>query len=193
MVKPWSPTAKSHHCPPHSSSCSGQGRLQSLLLLPCKCSCDKRSRGWGTTAASSMEPWVPLGGGGSCWSKALASFACECPAFLEGLGGKGREEESLFRAQDHTGSIFNFFVFNHSIYFDLRDVSAPFFQKGELYPLFPVLCLFFLFLIIFKLPAPTWRQRGATFSINRKVIEKVSHWRSQSLLQKPWKVDKPVN
>lgn len=67
----------------------------------------------------------------------------------------GGEESSLFRAQDHTGSILNLPVFNQSIYSDvkksMRSLSS-FFQKGDHYQLLLILFLFLTFLNCFSLP-----------------------------------------
>lgn len=67
----------------------------------------------------------------------------------------GGEESSLFRARDHTGSILNLFVFNQSIYSDVKDVSAPFlpsFRKVIATYFFLALFLFLVFLNGLPLP-----------------------------------------
>lgn len=67
----------------------------------------------------------------------------------------GGEESSLFRARDHTGSILNLFVFNQSIYSDVKDVSAPFlpsFRKVIATYFFLALFLFLVFLNCLPLP-----------------------------------------
>lgn len=74
---------------------------------------------------------------------------------IPGGTGKGGEESSLVRARDHTGSISNLFVFNQSIYFDVKDVSAPFpssFRKVMATYFFLILFLFLVFPNCLSLP-----------------------------------------
>lgn len=67
----------------------------------------------------------------------------------------GGEESSLFRAQDHTGSILNLPVFNQSIYSDVKNLCAPFlpsFRKVITTILLLILFLFLTFLNCLPLP-----------------------------------------
>lgn len=160
-----------------------------MLLLTCKWSCDKQRGIWGTTTASFIEPrgdrWVPPGGAGHCWSQALASFACEFPAFRRRGGGGGCREwqRRIFSIQgwgphsEHLSLTFLYLIVKLLWLEGCISSLSPFFQKWDLYPLFPT-C---------KLLGPTWGWNGYHILQCWK-----SYWESATwpLVWKPWKVAK---